>query len=73
MKKNKTKAATGFFIGDLNGKKQVVQITVRDLQLFNKLFLNVELQKRKIIEVNIVDFDFAIKVLTLLKENDKRI
>ena len=75
MKKNKTKAATGFFIGDLDGKKQVVKITVNDLQVFNKLFLNAELQKRKVIEADIVDFDFVIKVLTLLKhnENAKRI
>jgi len=71
----KTKTAIGFFIGDLGGKKQVVKITVKDLQVFNKLFLNAELQKRKIIEADIVDFDFAIKILTTLKEqeNDKRI
>ena len=73
--KNNKKIATGFFVGDLKGKKQLLQITVNDLKVFNQLFLNVELQKRGVIKVDIIDFDFAIKVLTQLKNkyNDKRI
>jgi len=73
--KNNKKIALGFFVGDLKGKKQIVQITVNDLKVFNEIFLNLELQKRGIIKADIIDFDFAVKVLTRLKNkyNDKRI